>query len=156
MYIPRDQIDLLSVFNAHNVEYVVVGAHAVIAYTQPRATKDIDIFIRNDRANAERVFRALAEFGAPLAGHSPDIFCESPGSFFQIGVEPDRIDILQTIEGVDFQAAWESSVHSSVAGVPVRLLSRELLIANKLAVGRPRDLADVDEIRKFSEPHRNE
>jgi predicted nucleotidyltransferase len=151
MYIPRDQIDLLSAFNEHGVEYVVVGAHAVNAYTQPRSTKDIDILIRNDEPNAARVFKALAAFGAPLSGYSSAIFCGQPQSCFQIGVEPDRIDILQSIEGVDFESAWQSAQSASIADVPVRILSREHLIANKLAVGRPRDLGDVDELRKFGE-----
>lgn len=151
MYIPKGQIDLLSAFNEKGVEYVVVGAHAVNAYTQPRSTKDIDIFIRNDEANAVRVYAALASFGAPVAGLSPADFCNQPNSCFQIGVEPDRVDILQSIAGVEFDAAWNEAVMAHIGDVPVRMLSREHLIANKLASGRPRDLGDVDELQKFAE-----
>ncbi|MDE1163652.1 MAG: hypothetical protein PW792_17135 [Acidobacteriaceae bacterium] len=141
----------MSAFNQFEVEYVVVGAHAVNAYTQPRSTKDLDILISNSPENAVRVFHALAHFGAPLAGYTPDLFSGKPDTCFQIGVEPDRIDILQSIEGVDFLTAWNGAQLSTLAGVPVRVLSREHLIQNKLTVGRPRDLGDVDELRKFSE-----
>jgi hypothetical protein len=146
----KDQIDLLSAFNAHGVEYLVVGGHAVNAYTQARFTKDLDVLIRSSEANAAAVYKALAEFGAPLAGVSPADFVGRPEQFFQLGVEPDRIDILQSIAGISFEDAWQAPTLGFVEGVPVRFLSREDLIVNKLAVGRPRDLGDVDELRKFS------
>jgi len=149
MFLPKDQIDLLSAFNAHGVEYLIVGAHAVNAFTQPRSTKDLDVFIRNDRENSIRVFRALADFGAPLAGESPDLFFGHPETCFQIGVEPDRVDILQGLSGITFEDAWKDAIPSSIAGVPCRFLSRDHLITNKLASGRLRDLADVEELRKF-------
>ena len=146
----EDQLDLLSVFNANGVDYIVVGGHAVNAYTQARATKDLDVLVRNNEENAIRVFRALAQFGAPIGNMSPADFSGNPSQYFQIGIEPDRIDILQGISGVSFPDAWESAMLGDIEGLPVRFLSREHLIANKLASGRPRDLGDVDELRKFS------
>src|ERR1700748_3365466 len=103
----NDQKDILRVFNAHGVEYLIVGGYAVIQHAEPRATKDLDVFVRNDAANAERVFRALTEYGAPLTGLSVDDFCNQPEMTFQIGVDPVRIDLLQAIDGVDFEAAWQ-------------------------------------------------
>lgn len=145
-----DQIDLLSAFNAHGVEYVVVGGHAVNVYTQPRSTKDLDVFIRGDPANGYRVFKALAAFGAPLAGMSPSDFAGHPEQIFQIGVEPDRIDILQSIPGFSFDEVWRDAISGEIDGIHVRFISRDHLIKNKLAAGRPRDLGDVDELRKFA------
>ncbi len=146
----KDQIDLLSAFNAHGVEYVVIGGHAVNIYTQPRSTKDLDVFIRGDQANGSRAFRALAAFGAPLGGMSPSNFSGDSGQIFQIGVEPDRVDILQSIPGVSFDEVWNNAVTGEIEGIPVRFISRDHLIKNKLAAGRPRDLGDVDELRKFA------
>ncbi len=146
----KNQIDLLSAFNAHGVEYLVVGGHAVNVYTQARFTKDLDILIRSSQTNSQAVYRALAQFGAPLEGISPDDFVGKPDQFFQLGVEPDRIDILQSIPGVSFDETYRGATLGSVEGVPVRFISREHLITNKLAAGRPRDIGDVDELRKFS------
>ena len=150
MYMLKDQIDLLSAFNAHGVEYLVVGGHAVNAYTQARFTKDLDVLIRSNETNASAVYSALAQFGAPLGGVSPEDFVGKTDQFFQLGIEPDRIDILQSIPGVSFEEAYQKATVGLVEGVPVRFLSREDLITNKLAAGRPRDLGDVDELRKFA------
>ena len=150
MFIVPDQIDLLRAFNAHEVEYLVVGGHAVNSYSEAVYTKDLDLWIRNDAANSKRVFAALAEFGAPLAGMTSDDFCDKPGDYFQIGIEPDRIDILQSILSVSFEEAWPSSVTGHLAGVRVQLLSPALLIRNKKAVGRPKDLAAVAAIEQFA------
>jgi predicted nucleotidyltransferase len=146
----KDQIDLLSAFNAHGVEYLVIGGHAVNAYTQARFTKDLDVLIRSSAANGLAVFKALAQFGAPLAGVSPSDFFGHPEQIFLLGVEPSRIDILQSIPGVSFEEAWGQATAGKVEGVPVHFISREHLIVNKLAAGRPRDLGDVDELRKFA------
>ena len=150
IFMLKDQIDLLSAFNDHGVEYVIIGGHAVNAYTQPRFTKDLDVFVRGSEANGQAIFDALAGFGAPLAGMSPADFAGKPDQFFQIGIEPNRIDVMQSIPGVSFDEAWRDAVTSEVDGISVRFLSRDHLIANKLALGRPRDLGDVDELRKFA------
>src|ERR1700727_1147707 len=96
----RDQRDLLCAFNAHGVEYLIVGGHAVNAHGVPRTTKDLDVFVRPEQRNTEKVFAALTSFGAPLAGMTEADFRDNPEQIFQIGVEPDRVDVLQDIGGV--------------------------------------------------------
>ena len=148
MTLPEDLKQLLLAFNAHGVEYLVVGGWAVSFYSEPRSTKDIDLFIRADVKNSEAVFRALADFGAPLTGLTPADFRDNPTSIFQLGHEPTRADILQSIDGVDFGEAWAKRIELSLEGVPVHVVSAEHLILNKLASGRLRDLADVEAIRE--------
>ncbi|MGH8675685.1 MAG: hypothetical protein ACREVG_15410 [Burkholderiales bacterium] len=139
--------DLLSEFNARGVEYLVVGAHALAAHGRVRATGDLDVWVRPEAANAGRVMEALVEFGAPLH----DLTIEDlrrPGTIFQIGVAPLRIDILTDIDAVEFDEAWSSRFVAQFAGETVPVLSVPLLIRNKRAVGRAQDLADVEWLEK--------
>jgi hypothetical protein len=145
----KDLKELLLAFNEHGVEYLVVGGYAVGVHSEPRATKDLDVFIRADVRNSEAVFRALSDYGAPLADLKPENFRDEPSSVFQIGVPPQRIDILQSIDGVAFADAWTARTKALVDGeVPAYVISKEHLIQNKLASGRTRDLADVEAIRE--------
>ena len=145
----KDLKELLLAFNEHGVDYLVVGRYAVGVHSEPRATKELDIFIEADVKNSEAVFRALKAFGAPLEGLSPADFRNEPGAVFQIGIPPFRIDILQSIDGVVFDDAWKARVEGVVEGeVPAHVISREHLIQNKLASGRLQDLADVEAIRE--------
>jgi hypothetical protein len=115
-------------------------------HSEPRATKDIDLWIRTDLENAKAVFQALAEFGAPLGGMTPADFGD--GTVFQMGQPPERIDILQRIDGVTFDEAWERRIEGKIDGeVPTAVISREDLIRNKLASGREQDLLDVKKLR---------
>lgn len=141
-----DYRDILSIFNEENVDYLVVGAYALAAHGLPRATGDIDLWIRSDVDNASRAWRALARFGAPLADLKEEDL-SSPGFVFQIGVSPSRIDILTTIDDVEFGDAWKDHVEVNIEGLPVYVISRAHLIANKKAVGRPQDLADVARLK---------
>jgi hypothetical protein len=142
----KDFQDILRVFNAHNVKYLVVGGYAFGVYTEPRTTKDIDLWIRTDPENARAVFQALAEFGAPISGLSPEDFTD--GTIFQMGQPPERIDILQQVSGVDFDSAWEHRVEGFVdEKTPALVISKEDLIRNKLASGREQDLLDVKKLR---------
>jgi hypothetical protein len=146
--IDKDLKELLLALNAHEVEYLVVGGYAVGVHSEPRATKDLDIFIRADEKNSVAVYRALAAYGAPVEDLTPDAFKNEPTSIFQIGMPPNRIDILQSIDGVSFDEAWQSRVEGLVDGeVPVHVISRDHLIQNKLATGRAQDIADVEAIR---------
>ena len=147
MILPEDLKQLLLAFNANGVEYLVVGGWAVGFYSDPRSTKDIDLFIRSGASNSEAVFRALAAFGAPLAGLTPADFRDNPTAVFQVGHEPVRADILQSIDGVAFDEAWPHRVELSIEDVPVHVVSAEHLIQNKLASGRLQDLADVEAVR---------
>ena len=149
----QDYKDLLSAFHSHGVKYLVVGGFAVIYHSQPRFTNDIDLFIKADPENAKATHAALAEFGAPLQGVTPEDFTDR-NSFFRFGREPKGIDILPAIPGVDFDAAWERRVETTVdpdTGLKAFFISRDDLIAAKLAAARPQDLADVDAIRKAAE-----
>jgi hypothetical protein len=138
----RDYVEMLSALSAENAEFLVVGAHAMAAHGFPRATGDLDIWVRPSAENAQRVWRALAAFGAPLGQLKP-LDLASADIVFQIGVVPSRIDVITQIDGVDFTAAWERRTSSSIGGKTVPVLSKRDLITNKRTVGRPKDLADV-------------
>jgi hypothetical protein len=135
--------ELLSVFNAHKVRYLIVGGYAVSFHAQPRATKDIDILIDPSEENSKAVYAALVQFGAPVEGLGARDFSE-PGSFFRMGRPPVMVDILPSIRGVDFETAWNRRVRKTLEdGLIVEVISREDLLSAKLAAGRPGDLADV-------------
>jgi hypothetical protein len=139
--------DLLLCFAREGVEYVLVGAYALAFHGVPRATGDIDVFVRPTPANAERTWRALSTFGAPLtaAGVKASDFA-APGIVYQIGLPPRRVDILTEISGVSFEEAWESRAMAELEGFPIAFLGRGALIANKRASGRLRDLADIERL----------
>jgi hypothetical protein len=139
----RDFRDLLAEFNACAVEYLVVGAHALAAHGHVRATKDLDLWVRPERANARRVLTALERFGAPLSGLTESDL-SGPGLIFQIGIPPVRVDVVTSIDGVDFSEAWVARMQSRFADQPAHVLSRQHLIQNKRASGRTQDLADVE------------
>jgi len=145
--LPEDLRQLLLAFNAFGVEYLVVGGYAVGVYAEPRATKDLDLFFRSDLRNSEAVFRALAAYGAPLSGLSAEDFRDDPDSVFQIGQPPARVDILQHIDGVSFEEAWEEKTDTNLSEIPTHFISARHLIRNKLRSGRTRDLADAEAIQ---------
>jgi hypothetical protein len=145
-----DQLDLLSAFHAHGVRFLIVGGHAVNIYTEPRYTNDLDVLISGDEANGHAVFRALAQFGAPLQDVSAEDFIDKPTQYFQVGVPPARVDVLQSIPAVSFEDAWNHATIVKVNGHSERVLSLDDLIRNKLAAGRPKDLVDAEELRKFA------
>jgi predicted nucleotidyltransferase len=141
--------ELLQALNDYQVEYLIVGGYAVMKYTEPRYTKDLDVWVYNSPQNAARTFHALAKFGAPLQndGITPDTFIQE-GIVYQIGVAPVRIDILTQITGVQFAGAWPSRIASTIFGVPVHFISLEDLIANKQAAGRSTDLEHLKRIQE--------
>jgi hypothetical protein len=148
----QDYKDLLCAFNAHGVKYLIVGGYAVIYHSQPRFTKDIDFFIKADAANARATYAALAEFGVALEGFRAEDFTDRD-SFFRFGSDPHGFDILPNVPGIDFDAAWERRVEGVIdaaTGLKAFFISRDDLIASKLASGRTRDLADVEEVRHAS------
>jgi hypothetical protein len=148
--------ELLSAFNTQGVKYLIVGGYAVSFHAQPRATKDIDILIKPDAENAKATYASLKQFGAPLAGLTPEDFAE-PGPFFRMGREPIAVDILSEIAGVDFDAAWERRVEGVIdaaSGLTAHFISGDDLMAAKMASGRPQDLADVAAMRNAAEAKR--
>jgi hypothetical protein len=134
--------DLLSIFNANGVKYLVIGAYAFMKHAEPRYTKDLDIWVKANAVNAARVFRSLKEFGAPLLDMTADDFAHE-GSYYQLGVEPARIDILMSISGIEFKDAWKRRVPGELGEAKAFFISKEDLITAKLAAGRPQDLVDV-------------
>ncbi len=139
--------DLLSAFNAHRVEFLVVGAHALAAHGHVRATGDLDVWVRPVAANAKRVIEALRAFRAPLQDLSEADLTRA-GTIFQIGVAPIRIDVMTSIDGVAFDEAWDERLAAKFADLSVPVLSAKHLVRNKRAVGRAQDLADVDWLEK--------
>lgn len=137
--------ELLLTFNAHNVEYLIVGAHALAAYGHVRATKDLDVWVKPSRENAEQVLAALSDFGAPLRDVTIDDLSKT-GTIFQIGIPPLRIDIITEIDGVKFEEAWPARFLTSLGGVPAFVISRQHLITNKKTAARLQDLADVEKL----------
>lgn len=148
----RDFVEMLSVLNAAGAEYLVVGAHALAAHGVPRATGDLDIWVRATPDNARRVLAALREFGAPLFDLSAEDLSQ-PETVFQIGVVPVRIDLLTSISGVDFEEAWAGRIPGVVDGVAFGVIGREDLLRNKRATGRPKDLLDAETLT--SSPRRD-
>jgi hypothetical protein len=145
--------DLLATFNAHSVEYLVVGAHALAVHGHVRATKDLDVWVRPSSQNAPNTLQALASFGAPLHDLS-EADMSQPGLIFQIGVPPVRIDIITSIDGVEFAEAWADRIEANLDGLHVPVLSRHHLIANKKASGRLQDLADVERLEELEQGRR--
>lgn len=143
----RDFRDLLAEFNARQVEFLLVGAHALAAHGHVRATRDLDIWVRPSPENANRVLEAIRVFGAPLHDLTGKDLA-TPGVIFQIGVEPIRIDVLTVIDGVQFDEAWAERMISQYGDQPVGVLSREHLMKNKLTVARTQDLADVEALKR--------
>ncbi|MBA3260239.1 MAG: hypothetical protein H0T68_12345 [Gemmatimonadales bacterium] len=126
---------------------MVVGAYALAAHGLPRATRDIDLWVGTAGQNPERVRRALIRFGAPVQDLSIEDLCR-PDLIFQVGVAPHRIDVLTSIDGVDFARAWSSRLEAELGGLRVPVLSREHLIQNKRAAGRHQDIADLAWLEK--------
>jgi hypothetical protein len=122
-----------------------VGGHAVAYHGYPRYTADVDFFIETSPENAARVADAVRDFGFTGLGLQPDDF-RAPETIIQLGRAPNRIDLLTSVTAVSFEEAWKTRVETNLDGLPVWVISKELLVRNKLATGRPQDLADVDQI----------
>ena len=135
-------VEMLSALSAARAEFLVVGAHALAAHGLPRATGDLDIWVRAEPENALRVLEALRAFGAPIFDLSVDDLSR-PGIVFQIGIAPRRIDILTSITGVAFEEAWPRRQEMELGGARFGVLGRDDLLRNKKATGRPKDLLDV-------------
>jgi predicted nucleotidyltransferase len=135
--------DILSTFIEERVEFLVVGGYAMAAHRLPRATKDLDLWIRASADNAARVLRALDAFGAPRHGlTAADL--QTEGTIYQVGVPPNRVDVITTVDGVQFPDAWQDRAEVDIDGLRIPIIGRRQLIVNKRTVGRPQDLVDAD------------
>ncbi len=137
-----DFAEMLRALSAAGADFLLVGAYAMAAHGVPRATGDLDIWVRPARDNAARVLRALATFGAPL-GDLTAADLATPGTVFQLGLAPRRIDILTAIDGVTFETAWRRRVRGHLDDVNVPVIGRTELLRNKRVLGRPKDLVDI-------------
>ena len=135
--------DMLLALSDAKIDFLLVGAYAVAAHGHPRATGDLDLWVRPDAETAPKVYRVLADFGAPLHDLTIDDLA-TPGMVFQIGVEPSRIDILTAISGVTFDDAWENRLSIELDAIKLNVIGRYDLIVNKRACGRPKDIADAE------------
>jgi hypothetical protein len=145
----EDFRDLLSALCEAGARFLIVGAYAVSYHAEPRATGDLDVWVECTPANAARVYAGLQAFGAPLHDLS-EADLARPDVVFQIGVPPRRIDVLTSITGVTFEDAWPDRAEVVYGPVRCFAIGRDALIRNKLALGRPRDLLDVDLLRRRS------
>jgi hypothetical protein len=151
--LPRDFKELFEYLNANKVEYLLLGGYAVIAYGYVRNTSDLDVVVADDSENAQKLMKALANFGFGEAELRPELFTE-PDSLVRMGREPIKIEILNYLKGVDFNEAYARRRSVQVEDIKVDLIALPDLIANKKAVARPRDLVDVDELEKRN-PHQS-
>lgn len=146
MKLSPDLREFIELLNSHKVEFLVVGAHALAFHGLPRYTKDVDFFIAANRENAGALAAVVEAFGFGSTGLNAEDFL-TPDSVIQLGVEPHRIDLLTGLSGIGWEEAWSSKVAGELDNLPVHFLSRESYIKNKLASGRPQDLADVARLR---------
>ncbi|MDZ7637238.1 MAG: hypothetical protein U5J83_03150 [Bryobacterales bacterium] len=145
----QDFSEFIECLNSRKAEFLVIGAHAMAIYGYPRFTGDLDVWVRSTPENLERVRLAIADFGMKVEAEGKGSWL-GPNEVFQMGVAPYRIDVLRSISGVEFDEAWESRVSKLFGGHEVSFLSKALLLRNKKASGRKRDLADVEELEARS------
>ena len=143
MRLSSDLREFLGLLNSRDVDYVIVGAHSLAFHGRPRYTGDLDILVRSTPDNAQKLLDLLNQFGFASSNFQRSDFTE-PEQVIQLGRAPNRIDLLTSITGVASDEAFATRVAAALDGVPVFVLSKEALIQNKRAVGRPQDLADIE------------
>lgn len=142
----EDLKEFIVLLNSHSVEYLIVGGHAVAFHGFPRYTGDFDFFVRRSEENAVGLVKVLVAFGFDADTLKSETFMK-PNQVLQLGVPPNRIDILTSISGVDFESAWEHRVAANLDAVPVSFIGKDELLVNKEAAGRPKDLGDLSKLR---------
>ncbi len=150
MEIQKDFKEFFALFNAHKVEYVIVGGYALAFHGAPRYTGDIEILVHAEEANANKILAALSDFGFSELDLSVDDFSD-PDRVLQLGMPPVRIDILTSLTGITWQKASTDTLDLDYGGVPVKVIGREALLTNKRATGRAQDLADIEALEDQQE-----
>lgn len=145
MKLHPDYKEFIELLNKNKVEYLVIGGYAVVMYGYVRATGDIDFWVRNTKENADRIIQALIEFGFGSLKLQPQDF-EKENAIIQLGFPPYRIDIVTSPEGISFQECFEKRVENEIDGVLVKWIDLENLKKNKLAAGRKKDIADIENL----------
>lgn len=151
MKLSRDFQDLLTLLNSHSVRYLVVGGYATSIHAVPRYTKDIDIWVERSRRNAEASIAALHAFGFGSLGLTPEDF-QADDTIVQLGYEPNRVNLLTSLKGVEFEPCYQRRVEAEVEGIQVPFIASSELISNKAAVGRSQDIADIEQLKRYLEP----
>jgi hypothetical protein len=149
MILSKDLSEFVALLNAAKVEYLVAGAHAMAWHGRPRFTGDLDLFIRPSLENAQRVLQVLADFGFGQVDVTVDDL-KKPDSLIQLGMAPNRIDLLTDLTGLTFDEAWQNKEFGRLGEHPVAYLCKADLIRNKRTLGRPQDLADVALLESLS------
>ena len=143
----EDYKEMLQLLSEEQVDFIIVGAYALGVYGYPRATGDIDIWVKPNDINSRKLYKALARFGAPLDQVKINDF-SNEGIIFQIGVIPRRIDIITKIDGVKYEKADEDKIIVEIEGLKIPVISSDKLIKNKMSTGREKDELDVKTLRK--------
>ncbi len=143
----EDYKEMLQLLLEEQVDFIIVGAYALGAHGYPRATGDIDIWVKPDMKNSEKIYKVLARFGAPLDQIEQNDFATN-GIIYQLGVIPRRIDIITEIDGVTYSEADEDKVTSEVEGLSIPILSLDKLMKNKMSTGREKDELDVRMLKR--------
>lgn len=145
MVLNKDFKEFIALLNEHKVQYIIVGGYALAFHGYPRFTKDIDLWILPNPENAERILAVLHDFGfAPLDLAVEDFIL--PNKVIQLGQPPNRIDIMTSISGVNFEECYQATIEIELDGIVVRFIGLEDLIKNKRSTGRLRDLGDIEEL----------
>ena len=153
LLLDQDFKEMLFALSAAGAEYLIVGGQAMAAHGHARFTRDFDIWVKPDPENARRVWRALAEYGAPALNYDVNDFAK-PDMIVQFGLPPHRIDMITSVEGLTFEEAWPNRSYAKVDHLEAPVLGRADLIRNKRAVGRLQDLADVETLEGIAKHER--
>jgi len=143
MEVQPDFKELLELLNAHKAEFIIVGAYALAFHGVPRFTGDIDIFVKPAPENAEKILAALEEFGFVSLNLTISDF-QDPDKVVQLGIAPVRVDLITSLTAVSWQEAFSGKVQGTYGDVPVYYLGRKEFLSNKKALGRKKDLADIE------------
>jgi len=147
MYLTQDYQDIIELLNAHEVRYLIAGAYAMAVFGYARSTYDIDIWIAKDDQNIDNVLGALEDFGVPFELDKKDL--QKKDNVIQIGIAPNRIDILTDIDGVDFEEAWQNKKIKQIEDININFLDLKDLIKNKSSTQRAKDQLDLLELTKL-------
>lgn len=147
MIFNRDFREFIALLNKHNVRYLIIGGYAVALHGHPRYTKDLDIWIWMNSANATLLCTVLGEFGFSSLDLTPEDFLE-PDRIIQLGYPPNRIDLMTTPKGIDFKTCYSNREIIDIEGLEINLIDLENLKKNKKATGRYQDLADLDSLKE--------
>jgi hypothetical protein len=147
MQLSSDLREFIALLNSNDVDYLVVGGLAVAFHGAPRFTADLDFLVRPTRENALKVIRAIDEFGMGGVGVTADDL-SSPDQIVQLGVKPNRIDLITSVAGLTFEEAWVSRIPGEIDGITTQYIGRDALIRNKEATGRRQDILDADKLKR--------